>query len=132
MEKENGTEHCDKCRTVVYAFSKKIATSDESSYCIKCAEELDSQYLKRNICSVCTTLLDRQEIKFVMPSRLYSSYFFDRLPMENRLMCSSCYVRANRLNLVRNPLIKIGTIKAKLRSRLTRSITRRAILKDVG
>lgn len=115
---ETATENCQNCGSIVYAFSKKTATSDGSTYCIKCAEELDSQYMKKNVCSVCTRLLDKQEIKFVLPSRMFSSYFFDKLPLENRLLCLQCYGRAEKLNLVRKPLIKIGQIRVRLMRRL--------------
>lgn len=125
METETG--HCKSCGNVVYEFSKKTATSDGSSYCVKCAEQLDSQYLKRNICSVCVKLLDREEIKFVMPSRMYSGYFFDRLPMENRLMCASCYIKAEKMNLIGKPLMKIEHIKARLKN----GIIKRAIAKRI-
>jgi hypothetical protein len=123
---ETATEHCKNCGSIVYAFSKKTATSDGSSYCIKCAEELDSQYIKKNVCSVCTKLLEKQEIKFVLPSRMFSSYFFDKLPLETRLMCASCYSKAEKLNLVRRPLIKIGQI----RTRLMRRLERKAIIRS--
>ncbi|MDE1870839.1 MAG: hypothetical protein KGI06_01205 [Candidatus Micrarchaeota archaeon] len=113
-------EHCKRCGTVVYAFSKNAAVSDNSSYCIKCAEELDSSYLARNTCSVCTRLLAKDEVKFVMPSRLYSAYFFDRLPMEHRLMCVTCYRKADRLNILKRPLVKIEQVRTRLRRTLAR------------
>ncbi len=112
METEN--ELCGRCGTVVYPFSKDIAVSDNLSYCVKCAEELDRNYLSRNVCSVCTKLIEKDEVKFVMPSRLYSNYFFDKLPIENRLMCVNCYRRLERLNVLRFPLIKIGQIRLRL------------------
>jgi hypothetical protein len=109
----------------VYGFSMCVAESDNVSYCIKCAEEIDRYYLAKNICSLCTRLLYKNEIKFVMPSRLYSSYFFDRLPIEHRLMCVSCYRKVEKLNIIRQPLVKIGQI----RLRLGRAIGRRYLVR---
>lgn len=87
---------------------------------------MDRDYLSRNICSVCTRLLEKSEVKLVMPSRMYSSYFFDRLPLENRLMCTSCYAKARKLNLIRNPLVKIGQIRV----RITRKLARKAVMES--
>lgn len=125
MKMENATEHCANCGATVYQFSKKISASDGSSYCIRCAEELDRQYLSMNVCSVCTRLLDKREVKFVMPSRLYSFYFFARLPMESRLMCVDCYRKANKLDLIRKPLMKINIIRSKLRKSFSKEIVKK-------
>ena len=113
-------ENCGRCGSLVYPFSTEKSASDGSSYCVKCAEEIDRQYLARNTCSMCTRLLEREEVKFVMPSRLYSNYFFDRLPIEYRLMCVKCYRRADRLNYIRQPLAKIWQIRARLGKTLVR------------
>jgi hypothetical protein len=118
-------EHCERCGSLVYPFSKETSVSDGSSYCVKCAEELDRGYLAKNTCSMCTRLLDRGEVKFVMPSRMYSSYFFDRLPITHRLMCVKCYRRASRLDIIRQPLAKIWQIRA----RLGKSITQKQAMK---
>jgi hypothetical protein len=123
---ETEAEHCKKCGSVVYAFSKDVAVSDGSVYCIRCAEEIDRYYLARNVCSVCTRLLDKNEVKFVMPSRLYSSYFFDKLPIEHRLMCAHCYRKVSKLNIIREPLIKIYHIRLRLR----RALAKRAVIKS--
>jgi len=125
---ENAFEHCDRCGTVVYPFSKGAAASDDSNYCVKCSEEIDRTYLSRNVCSVCTALLGKNEIKFVMPSRMYSNYFFDRMPIENRLMCLNCYRRADKLDILRKPLVKIGYIRA----RLSRALVRRQIARNMS
>ncbi len=117
---EMATECCNRCGSLVYAFSREMAVSDSFFYCIKCAEEIDRYYLAKNVCSVCTRLLNKDEIKFVMPSRLYSSYFFDRLSIEHRLMCVNCYRKVERLNIIRQPLIKIGQIRLRLRKALAR------------
>ena len=123
---EDATENCNRCESVVYNFSKNVAISNNSSYCVKCAEELDMNYLAKNVCSVCTNLLNKDEIKFVMPSRLYSDYFFDRLPLENRLMCVTCYRKASRLNIIRQPLTKI----AHIRVRLAKKIVKRSVVRN--
>ncbi len=124
-EMDNETEHCCRCGSIIYTFSRGTAASDGTNYCIKCAEEIDRKYLSRNICSVCTKLLGKDEVKFVMPSRLYSSYFFDKIPIEYRLMCVKCYRKAEKLNMVRRPLVKIGQIRLRLR----RAIARRSAVK---
>ena len=122
MKQEHTTEHCEKCGSVVYGFSKSFAVSNGESYCTKCAEELDRTYLEGNTCSVCTRLIDRTEVKFVMPSRLYSSYFFDRLPMAKRLMCTGCYRKVEKLNIISNPLTKIGVLRMKVRRIIVRNV----------
>lgn len=122
-------EQCGNCGVKVYEFSMKEAASDNSLYCIRCAEELDMQYLARNVCSVCTKLMEKQELKFVMPSRMYSNYFFDKLPIETRLMCANCYRKAESLNLIRRPLIKINQIRLKLKRSIAKRIIQRNVLK---
>lgn len=122
---EAATEHCNRCGSLVYPFSREVAVSDGSSYCVKCAEEMDRHYLSKNTCSVCTRLLDRNDVKFIMPSRIYSSNFFDRLPVTQRLMCVQCYRRASRLSIIRQPLVKIDQI----RLRLGKTFARRAVVR---
>ncbi|MGD0728854.1 MAG: hypothetical protein ABR981_02150 [Candidatus Micrarchaeaceae archaeon] len=122
-------EQCGNCGAKVYEFSSKEAASDNSIYCIKCAEELDMQYLAKNVCSVCTRLMEHNEVKLVMPSRLYSNYFFDKLPIETRLMCTACYRKAESLDLVRKPLVKINQIRLKLKRTFAKRILQRNVLK---
>lgn len=119
-EMDDETEHCRRCGSIIYTFSKGVAASDGSDYCIKCAEEADRKYLSRNVCSVCTKLLDKEEVKFVMPSRMYSDYFFDRVPIEYRLMCVKCYRKAEKLDMVRKPLVKIRQIRLKLKGAMAK------------
>jgi hypothetical protein len=114
MELES--ENCGRCGGIVYPFSKKESASDSAYYCVKCAEELDREYLKKNVCSLCTELIPKGDVKFVMPSRIYSSYFFDRLPLENRLMCLDCYRKVEKMNIIRNPLTKLIHIRARLQN----------------
>ena len=123
---ETATEHCDKCGVIIYAFSMDVAISDNSSYCIKCAEELDRHYLANNVCTLCTRLLDKNDIKVVMPSRLYSSYFFEKLPIGNRLMCITCFRRVEKLNIIKQPLTKIEQIRIRLKKSFVRKSTVRA------
>jgi hypothetical protein len=113
-------ENCCRCGTAVYLFSGKFSESDGSFYCIRCSEELDSKYLSKSICSLCTNMLDKKDVKIIMPSRLYNTYFFDKLPISNRLMCKYCFSKVNRLNLIRNPLTKIRNIRARLGKLSTR------------
>lgn len=112
MGTSNG--NCGRCGSVIYPFSSGIAESDSLSYCVRCSEEIDRYYLSKNICSLCTRLINKREVKFVLPSRIYSSYFFDRLPIEHRLMCIGCYRKVEKLNIIRQPLIKIGQIRLRL------------------
>lgn len=113
---ESEEEHCSRCGSVVYAFSSGIAVSNNRHYCIQCAEDIDRDYIEKNTCSVCTKLLGRREVKMVMPSRMYSSYFFDRLPVQDRIMCVDCYRKARRLHIISKPLMKIGRIRQILGS----------------
>ncbi len=75
---------------------------------------MDLACLSRMVCTVCIKNLNKQETKLVMPSRMYSSYFFDKLPMLERLMCVGCYRKAKRLNILHRPLTKISIIRKKL------------------
>jgi len=123
MGTSNG--NCGRCGSVIYPFSRGIAESDSLSYCVRCSEEIDRYYLSKNICSLCTRLINKSEVKFVLPSRIYSSYFFDRLPIEHRLMCTGCYKRVDKLGIIRRPLIKIGQIRIKV----GRSIAKRYLVR---
>jgi hypothetical protein len=114
---EIGYGNCNRCGRVVYPFSGKESTSSNVYYCVGCSEELAGEH-KKNVCSLCTDLISRGDIKFVMPSRIYSNYFFDRLPLENRLMCLDCYKKVERLDMIKNPWVKLGHIKARLHNRL--------------
>ncbi|MGI0100314.1 MAG: hypothetical protein ACREBH_01135 [Candidatus Micrarchaeaceae archaeon] len=111
---DSTTEHCGRCGAALYGFSSSVAASNGFSYCTGCAAEIDMLFLESNTCSVCAKLLGQDEIKFVMPSRLYSRYFFDRLPVSMRLMCIGCYRKASRLNILRRPLTKISQIRLRL------------------
>ncbi|MGC8669949.1 MAG: hypothetical protein ACP5TL_02230 [Candidatus Micrarchaeia archaeon] len=90
---EQDAEFCQKCGRRVYSFSKRRAASDGREYCIKCAEEVDRQYLEDYTCSVCKRLIGKSEIKFVLPSSAYNS---TDMPMHKRLLCVSCYQRYGR------------------------------------
>ena len=85
-----GSECCKRCGSVIYGFSKKRSASDGLYYCIKCAEYLDKKYLIENTCSVCARTFSKGEVKFVMPSRIYST---SPLPLAKRLVCVNCYKR---------------------------------------
>ena len=86
-------ERCGRCGSVVYGFSKKRAASDGNIYCVKCAETADRHYLIKNTCSVCSVLLSKDDLKIVMPSKLYSA---EPLPLGKRLVCANCYKRFAR------------------------------------
>ena len=70
--------------------------------------------LARSICSVCAQPIAKGDVRFLMPSRLYSNYILDRLPIENRLACLRCYKEIARLNLTKGPFVKLGHIRAKV------------------
>lgn len=110
------SEYCRRCGTAVYGFSKKLAASDNSYYCVRCAEELDKRYMVRNICSVCNRLLKKQELKFVMPSRMYSS---NSIPIGHRLLCGACYKRVARRTRIRS-FASINQLRSLVKSVLVR------------
>ena len=95
----DSAEYCRRCGSILYDFSKKRSASDGYCYCIKCAEYLDKKYLIDNTCSVCARTLGKADVKFVMPSRLYST---EQLPLEKRLVCVSCYKRIAFRSIVKS------------------------------
>lgn len=116
-------DYCGRCGTPVREFSRKMAASNGAYYCVRCAEELDRQYLVKNTCSVCAKMLNRAEHKFVMPSTIYNEY---SRPLANRLICSSCYGKMARGNMTRN-LPSIGFIRSRLlKGRLARRFAAKA------
>ncbi|HUY70327.1 MAG TPA: hypothetical protein VMV00_02035 [Candidatus Baltobacteraceae bacterium] len=116
-------DYCGRCGTPVREFSRKMATSNGAYYCIRCAEDLDRQYLAKNTCSVCSKMLNRSEGKFVMPSAVYNEY---SMPVMKRLVCTGCYGRMARGNMTKN-LPSIGFIRSRLlKGRLGRRFMARA------
>ncbi len=120
---EVGYIYCGRCGALVDVSIKDGAADCNQVYCINCIGELKEELLERNVCSLCRYRIDKQDIKFVMPSRLYSNYFFDRLPVENRLMCAECHKNTEKLQMVKIPFVKLGHIRAKL----TKAIKERPI-----
>ena len=100
-------EKCTRCGSAIYPFSTRIAISDRQRYCVKCAEELDARYMLKNSCSLCGKLLDRRQVKFVLPSIAYGSA---SMPLQERLACSPCYNKALRRNRIR--MIRTGGAEA--------------------
>jgi ribosomal protein L37E len=100
MGKNGGTdiERCDRCGAQVYQFSKKLAQSNGRYFCVRCAEELDRDYLIKNSCSVCGKIVGKYEVKFVLPSSMYGSSL---LPLMDRLACTSCYDKLRKKNVTR-------------------------------
>jgi hypothetical protein len=88
-----GQDTCPRCGSPIYAFSKKRAAADGIEYCIKCAEEVDREYLEAYTCSMCKRLIGKSEIKFVLPS---SAFGGTELPLHKRLLCTSCYNKYNK------------------------------------
>ncbi|MDE1810778.1 MAG: hypothetical protein KGH66_01940 [Candidatus Micrarchaeota archaeon] len=115
-------DYCGRCGTPVREFSRKMAASTGNYYCVRCAEDIDRLYLAKNSCSVCSRLLSRKENKFVMPSTVYNEY---SRPLAKRLVCSGCYSRMARGNMVRS-LPSIGSMRSRLKSRLARRFVARA------
>ncbi len=93
FESNSEEEYCPRCGTRIYAFSKKKAASDGKTYCIKCAEEIDRKYLQEYTCSVCKRVLEKSEVKFVLPS---SSFGLIEMPLHKRLLCADCYAEYTR------------------------------------
>ena len=117
------SEYCGRCGTPVREFSSKMAASNGAYYCVRCAEELDRQYLAAHTCSVCSKMLSRSEGKFVMPSTIYNEY---SRPLMKRLICTSCYGKMARGNMTKN-LPSIGFIRSRLlKGRLARRFAAKA------
>ncbi len=104
------SECCKRCGSAVYGFSKKRSASDGFYYCIRCAEYLDKKYLIENTCSVCARTFIKGEVKFVMPSRIYSA---SPLPLAKRLICTNCYRRFATRNRTRMPGIMQSGVSLK-------------------
>ncbi len=96
-------EYCRKCGTEVYPFSKKYSLSASEYFCVKCAEKTDSEYIIRNSCSVCNKLLGKNDVKVVMPSRIYS---VGPVPLMDRLICTQCYKRVATKNMDRRSFVQ--------------------------
>ena len=111
---ESEFEHCGRCGRLADAFAMDKAISCSSSYCDSCMRELHEELQGRKRCSLCRCAIWDWAPKFVMPSRLYSGYFFDRLPVGNRLMCASCCKSVERLGIMKDPLAKLGSIRTRL------------------
>jgi protein-arginine kinase activator protein McsA len=118
-----GSESCKRCGSVIYGFSKKRSASDGLYYCIKCAEYLDKKYLIENTCSVCARTFSRGEIKFVMPSKIYS---MSPLPLAKRLVCVNCYKRfaiKNKMRVASIWRLRLGFRRGVVRN-LSESVAR--------
>jgi len=105
---------CGRCGRLADVSTRDRAISRNSFYCGDCMDELRKELQKGNICSLCRCEIWDGAPRFVLPSRLYSSYFFDRLPIGNRLMCVSCYRSVERLGIMNDPLAKLGSMRSKL------------------
>ncbi len=113
MEEFAESERCKKCGMEVYPFSKKYSVSSGDYFCIKCAEKADRDYLIKNSCSVCKRLLDRGEVKIVMPSKIYGA---ERMPVIDRLICMGCYRRMGSRSMDRRSFRhKISQIRLGIR-----------------
>ncbi|MGC8496090.1 MAG: hypothetical protein ACP5RM_03485 [Candidatus Micrarchaeia archaeon] len=97
-------EFCPRCGAKLYAFSKKRAAADSIEYCIKCAEQVDREYLEAYTCSVCKKTMAKSEVKFVMPSTAFGS---SDMPLHKRLLCSSCYHKYTRPSLKHHISMKV-------------------------
>lgn len=116
---EMGIERCTRCGLQVFPFSSKMAESDRQVYCVKCAEHVDSAYMAKNICSVCTRLLSKSEARFINASKLYSE---GRLSIAERMVCAGCY---KKLSIsVRNRMEFSGKAR-QIRESIRRSIVKR-------
>jgi len=112
-------EYCRRCGSVIYDFSKKKSASDGLDYCIKCAEHLDTRHLIANTCSACARSFGKGEVKFVMPSKIYST---SPMPLEKRLMCVGCYRHFAVRNRVRARINGIRQFRLGFRRSFARGI----------
>jgi protein-arginine kinase activator protein McsA len=119
IQEQEGVERCGRCGVQVFSFSMKRAESDQMAYCTKCAERVDSEYMAKNLCSVCTRLLSKGEVRFLLPSMLYSD---ERLEISKRLVCSGCY---RKLSTSVRSRMQFASRARQIRESLRRSIVRR-------
>lgn len=123
MEEYTTREYCRKCGMEVYPFSRKYSVSSGEYFCVKCAEKVDREYLIKHSCSVCKRLLGKDEVKLVMPSRMYGDM---QLPLMDRLICAPCYKRiGNRTMDRRSFRQKMGQIRSNIRKGIARRATER-------
>ena len=108
------SEHCGRCGRLAEGFARDKAIGQSSAYCNSCIKELGEELHGRDVCSLCRCAIWDGAPRFVMPSRIYSSYFLDRLPVGNRLMCTHCYWNVERSGLMNDKLAKLGSIRARL------------------
>ncbi len=126
--RENIVETCGRCGVRVYQFSKKLAQSDRRYYCIKCAEELDRNYLIKNSCSLCGRILSKKEAKFVLPSSMYGKY---SMPLVDRLACNPCYTRLlSRTRIARRIRPVTRTMRDSIRKSIARSLMAKKIIAE--
>ncbi len=120
MEEMVGREYCSKCGIETFPFSKKYSVSASDYFCVKCAERTDKEYLIKNSCSVCKKLLKRNEVKLVLPSKIYSN---QPLPLLDRLICSNCYQRIGTRSMDRRSFRhKMERIRANIRAGFMRKV----------
>ncbi|MGC8648353.1 MAG: hypothetical protein ACP5SJ_02535 [Candidatus Micrarchaeia archaeon] len=84
----DSVEKCPRCGTALHSFSKKYAYSMNRYYCVKCAEELDRNFLAKMTCAVCGKHLGREEVKYVMSSKFFGG---EAMPIADRLVCAACH-----------------------------------------
>lgn len=127
MNKMNSSsDTCGRCGLHVYQFSRKLAQSDGRYYCIKCAEELDRNYLMKNGCSLCGRLLSKKEAKFVLPSSIYGAY---SMPLLDRLACIRCYTKLlKRTRITR----RVGSGARNVRDSIRKSIAKSLVMKKMA
>lgn len=84
---EYSREYCPSCGAQIESL-RRFSVSKSQYFCVKCAERLDKEYLIEHTCSVCKSVLSKNEHKMVMPSRIYGA---EELPYVHRIMCMACY-----------------------------------------
>lgn len=105
----------------VYPFSRKYSVSGGEFFCVKCAEKVDREYLIKHSCSICRKLLGKDEVKLVMPSKVYGEM---QLPLMDRLICAPCYKRIGNRSVDRRSFRqKMGQIRSNLRAGIARRAT---------
>ena len=121
MEEYLQKDYCRKCGAEVYPFSRKYSVSASEYYCIKCAEKVDREYLIKNSCSVCKRLLKKEEVKLVLPSKIYGSA---KMPLMDRLICVQCYKSVGTRSMDRR---SFRQRMEHIRSNIRKGIMRKAI-----
>lgn len=92
-------------------------------YCVKCAEELDKNFLAQMSCAVCGKHLYRDEAKYVMSSKFFGG---EAMPITERLVCASCH------NVVKDRMHYSSAVEnTKSMQKAAKAIIRKSVIRGM-